>query len=239
MFSAPTKDKTTLFTMFFLLSQPQNRTETSVFTMFLQHQKSQRSQNAVFYSVFGTPFQKHWYLQCFVKTHARNTVNTNEFKVHFPWQQAANSKNTAIYSVSPQWFFQNVLFGPFLASETSQDKEGGGTPPPPFHILNFKIFTKSKTFGARGRENIANSAVLFLVGAENTVNYNVLGALWYLGVRSLWGRKGVQFLPHRELPNMKVALTLGRTGWGRYSGNNWGFNPRCDRKDGLGPLLRE
>ena len=80
MFSAPTKDKTTLFTMFFLLSQPQNRTETSVFTMFLQHQKSQRSQNAVFYSVFGTPFQKHWYLQCFVKTHARNTVNTNEFK---------------------------------------------------------------------------------------------------------------------------------------------------------------
>ena len=28
-----------------LLSQHQNRTETSVFTMFLQHQKSQRSQN--------------------------------------------------------------------------------------------------------------------------------------------------------------------------------------------------
>ena len=79
-------------------------------------------------------------------------------------------------------------------------------------------------FGARGRENIANSAVLFLVGAKNTVNYNVLGALWYLGVRSLWGRKGDHFLPHRELPNMKVALT----GWGRYSGNNWGFNARCD-----------
>ncbi len=84
-------------------------------------------------------------------------------------------------------------------------------------------------FGARGRENIANSAVLFLVGAKNTVNYNALGALWYLGVRSLWGRKGDHFLPHRELPNMKVALTLGRTGWGRYSGNNnWGFNARCD-----------
>ena len=67
-------------------------------------------------------------------------------RLHFPWQQATNSKNTAIYSVSPQWFFQkNMLFGPFLASETSQDKEGGGTPPPPFHILNFKIFTKSKT----------------------------------------------------------------------------------------------
>ena len=65
----------------FLLSQPQNRAETSVFTMFLQHEKSQRSQNtaicatfttphmqnAVFYSVFEPPLQKHWYLRCFEK----------------------------------------------------------------------------------------------------------------------------------------------------------------------------
>ena len=104
--------------------------------------------NAVFYSVFGTPSPKHWYLQCFAKTHAWNTVNTNEFKDYiFPWQQATRSKNTDIYSVSAQWFFQkNVLFGPFLASEASQNKEGGYTPPPPFHILNFKIFTKSKTW---------------------------------------------------------------------------------------------
>ena len=36
-------------------------------------------------------------------------------------------------------------------------------------------------FGARGRENIANNAVLFLVGTENTVYYNVLCSLWYLG----------------------------------------------------------
>ena len=36
------------------------------------------------------------------------------------------------------------------------------------------------------------------------------------------------FLPHRELPNMRVALTLGRTGWRRFSGNDWGFNARCD-----------
>ena len=41
---------------------------------------TQHVRNAVFYSVFGAPSQKHWYLQCFVKTHARNTVNTNEFK---------------------------------------------------------------------------------------------------------------------------------------------------------------
>ena len=65
----------------FLLSQPQNRAETSVFAMFLQHQKNQRSQNtaicvtfttphlqnAVFYSVFEPPLQKHWYLRCFEK----------------------------------------------------------------------------------------------------------------------------------------------------------------------------
>ena len=43
-------------------------------------------------------------------------------------------------------FSKNAIFGQFLASEASQNKEGGGTPPPPFHILNFKIFTKSKTW---------------------------------------------------------------------------------------------
>ena len=49
-------------------------------------------------------------------------------RLHFPWQQAAKSKNTDIYSVSAQWFFQkNVLFEPFLASEASQNKEGGAS----------------------------------------------------------------------------------------------------------------
>ena len=43
-------------------------------------------------------------------------------------------------------FSKNAIFGQFLASEASQNKEGGGYPPPPFHILNFKIFTKSKTW---------------------------------------------------------------------------------------------
>ena len=49
-------------------------------------------------------------------------------RLHFPWQQATKSKNTAIYSVSAQCFFQKqVLFRQFLASEASQNKEGGGT----------------------------------------------------------------------------------------------------------------
>ena len=38
-----------------------------------------------------------------------------------------------------------LFFGQFLASEASQNKEGG-VPPTPFQILNFKIFTKSKTW---------------------------------------------------------------------------------------------
>ena len=66
-------------------------------------------------------------------------------------------------------------------------------------------------FGARGKENIANSVVLFLVGTENTVNYNILCSLWYLGGRSLWGRKGDHFLPHRELPNMTTTTTTTTT----------------------------
>ena len=72
-------------------------------------------------------------------------------------------------------------------------------------------------FGARGRENIANSAVLFLVGAENNVNYNAFGAFWYLGGRSLWGRKRDHFLPHRDsLWGRKgdhQGLTVGQKRW--------------------------
>ena len=57
---------------------------------------------------------------------------------------------------------------------------------------------------------------------------SILGLRWYLRVGSLWGRKIDLFRPYREQPNMRVALTLGRTGWGRFSGNNSGFNARCD-----------
>ena len=35
---------------------------------------------------------------------------------------------------------------PRLASEASQNKEGGVPPHPPFQSLKFKIFTKSKTW---------------------------------------------------------------------------------------------
>ena len=55
---------------------------------------------------------------------------------HFPWQQATKSKNSDIYSVSAQGFFK----------KKPPKTKRVGTPPPPFHIINFKIFIKSKTW---------------------------------------------------------------------------------------------
>ena len=63
----------------FLFREPQNRVKTLVFPCFRNSQKrkcsqntaicdtsaTQHVQNAVFYSVFGTPSPKHWYLQRF------------------------------------------------------------------------------------------------------------------------------------------------------------------------------
>ena len=161
MFSVPTKNKTALFAMFSLPRAPKSSQNIGFLRCFGNSQKRKCSQNtaicdtlatqhvrnAVFYSVFGTPFQKHWYLQCCVKTHARNTVNTNEFKDYIFHGNKPQTAKTLLFTAFLRNDFskKNVFFGPFLASETSQDKEGGGTPPPPFHILNFEIFTKSKT----------------------------------------------------------------------------------------------
>ena len=50
-----------------------------------------------------------------------------------------------------QDFSKNAIFGQFLASEASQNKEGEVPPPPPFHIKNFKIYQVKNMaiFGAR------------------------------------------------------------------------------------------
>ena len=80
-FSAPTKDKTTLFTMFSFSRNPKIEPKQRYLRCFCNIKKSQRSQNtaicvifttphlqnAVFYSVFLPPLQKHWYLRCFEK----------------------------------------------------------------------------------------------------------------------------------------------------------------------------
>ena len=81
MFSAPTKDKTTLFTMFSFSRNPKIEPKQRYLRCFCNIKKSQRSQttaicvtfttphlqNAVFYSVCLPPLQKHWYLRCFWK----------------------------------------------------------------------------------------------------------------------------------------------------------------------------
>ena len=160
MFSVPTKNKTALFAMFSLPRAPKSSqnigfydvlataknasvAKTPLFATLWQHNMSEM----LYFTVFWNTFSKTLVFTVFCEnTCTKHRKYQRIQRLHFPWQQATNSKNTAIYSVSAQWFFQeNVLFGPFLASETSQDKEGGGTPPPPFHILNFEIFTKSKT----------------------------------------------------------------------------------------------
>ena len=80
-FSAPTKYKTTLFTMFSFSRNPKIEPKHRYLRCFCNTKKSQRSQNtaicvtfttphmqnAVFYSVFEPPLQKHWYLRCFEK----------------------------------------------------------------------------------------------------------------------------------------------------------------------------
>ena len=72
-------------------------------------------------------------------------------RLHFPWQQATKSKNTDIYiqrfceMIFPKKCSFWTIFGFW-----SFPKEGA-VPSTPFHILNFKIFTKSKVwqFGAQ------------------------------------------------------------------------------------------
>ena len=71
----------------------------------------QHVRNSVFYSVFGTPSQKHWYLQCFVKTHARDTVNTNEFKDYiFHGNKPQTAKTLLFTAFLRNDFAKNTLF---------------------------------------------------------------------------------------------------------------------------------
>ena len=79
VFLAPTKNKTTLFTMFSYPASPKIEPKQWYLRCFCNTQKSTRSKNtaicdtlarqhvwnAVFYSVFEPPLKKHWYLQCF------------------------------------------------------------------------------------------------------------------------------------------------------------------------------
>ena len=162
MFSVPTKNNTALFAMFSLPRAPKSSQNIGIYDVFATTKNASVAKtplfatlwqhthvrNAVFYSVFGTPSQKHWYLQCFVKTHARNTVNTNEFKDYTSLGNKPQKAKTLIFTAFLRNDFskKTFFFYHFWLLKPPKTKRGGGTPPPPFHILNFKIFTKSKTW---------------------------------------------------------------------------------------------
>ena len=114
--------------------KPQNRAKTVVFSMFMQNPKQQTWQKHRYLRHFrNTTCPKCCILQCFWElvftvlcenTCMKHRKYQRNQRWHFPWQQAAKSKNADIYSVSAQWFFQKkIIFGPFLASEASQNKE--------------------------------------------------------------------------------------------------------------------
>ena len=127
---ATTKNASVAKTPLFATLWQHNMSEMLYFTVFLEHL-----------------LKKHWYLQCFVKTHARNTVNTNEFKDYiFHGNKPQTAKTLLFTAFLRNDFSKNTFFFAHSWLLKPPKTKRGGTPPPPFHILNFKIFTKSKTF---------------------------------------------------------------------------------------------
>ena len=81
-----------------------------------------------------------------MKTHARNTVNTNEFKDYiFHGNKRQTAKTLLFTAFLRNDFSKKTCFLDHFWRLKPPKTKRGGTPPPPFHILNFKIFTKSKT----------------------------------------------------------------------------------------------
>ena len=154
MFSVPTKNKTALFAMFSLPRAPKSSQNIGFYDVlaFGNSQKRKCSQNtticdtlatqhvrnAVFYSVFGTPFQKHWYLQCFVKTHARNTVNTNEFKDYiFHGNKPQTAKTLLFTAFLRNDFSKKTCFLDHFWRLKPPKTKRGGYPPTPLPHLKF------------------------------------------------------------------------------------------------------
>ena len=147
MFSAPTKNKTTLFTMFSYPRSPKIEPKHWYLRCFCNTLKSTRSKNtaicdtlarqhvrnAVFYSVFEPPLKKHWYLQCFLKTHAQNTINSDEFKVCIFHRKKLKEAKTLIFTAFLRNdFFKNMLFlANFWLLKPPKTKKGGYPPGTP------------------------------------------------------------------------------------------------------------
>ena len=81
-----------------------------------------------------------------MKTHARNTVNTNEFKDYiFHGNKPQTAKTLLFTAFLRNDFSKNTFFFDNFWLLKPPKTKRGGYPPTPFYILNFKIFTKSKT----------------------------------------------------------------------------------------------
>ena len=96
-----------------------------------------------------------------MKTHARNTVNTNEFKDYtFHGNKRQKAKTLLFTAFLRNDFSKNTFFlNHFWLLKPPKTKRGG-YPPPPFHILNFKIFTKSKTWHFFGAQDASGASFL-------------------------------------------------------------------------------
>ena len=140
MFSVPTKNKTALFAMFSLPRAPKSSQNIGFWLLpkhrYLRHNMSEM----LYFTVFLEHLFKNTGIYSVLWKHARNTVNTNEFKDYI---FHGNKPQTA----------KTLLFTAFLRNDFSKktcflDHFWRLKPPKtksPFHILNFKIFTKSKT----------------------------------------------------------------------------------------------
>ena len=161
MFSAPTKNKTTLFTMFSYPGSPKIEPKHWYLRCFCNTQKSTRSKNsaicntlarphvrnAVFYSVFEPPLKNIGIYSVFLEnTCIKHGVNSDEFKDCIFHGNKLQKAKTPIFTaflrndLFKKWYFWTI-FGFWSFPKTKK-----GVYPPPFHILNFKVFTKSKTW---------------------------------------------------------------------------------------------
>ena len=141
MFSVPTKNKTALFATFSLPRAPKSSQNIGFYDVFATTKNASVAKTPLFATLWQHNMSEMLYF-----THARNTVNTNEFKDYiFHGNKPQTAKTLLFTAFLRNDFSKNTFFfDNFWLLKPPKTKRGGT--PPPFYILNFKIFTKSKTF---------------------------------------------------------------------------------------------
>ena len=98
----------------------------------------------------------HIYLLCFFLLIHVVFIAHKRTKMEYWWasqnRRCPRAQATIFTAFLRKYFFKKMLFlDNFWLLKPPKTKKGG-YPPPPFHILNFKIFTKSKTWQFLGLE---------------------------------------------------------------------------------------